>query len=122
MGFVLIKTYGNYIEDENTLTIINMASGMRLMVHESQVGRATEILQHAEEEFLNSLPCPVCHQKMGFEIKQVTENHAAALKDIPFGGFIRFISRLLNDETTAEVKHYVCNNCHTEFDNLPSTD
>lgn len=140
MGFVLIKTFGNYIEanialsmlqqqninchieDENTLTIINMASGMRLMVHESQVRRAMEILQDAEKEFLNSLTCPNCHRQAGFEIKYVIESHAAALKSIPFGGFISFLSRLFNYETKSELKHYVCNSCHTEFDNLPSTD
>jgi DNA-directed RNA polymerase subunit RPC12/RpoP len=139
MGFVLIKTFNNYIEanialsmleeqdinchieDENTVTIINMSSGMRLMVHESQIERAMDILQNAEKEYLNSLECPHCHAMAGFTIKFVEESHEDALKKMPFGRFILLFSKLLHKEgTVSKVKHYVCNNCHREFNELPS--
>jgi len=138
MGFVLIKTFGNYIEanialsmleqeginchieDENTLTILNMASGMRLMVYETQAERAVEILQDAEKEYLNNLLCPNCNHR-GFEIKIVTESHESALKALPFGKIFAFLSKtLFKDGTTMAVKHYICSNCKKEFNDPPS--
>jgi DNA-directed RNA polymerase subunit RPC12/RpoP len=138
MGFVLIKTFGNYIEanialsmleqeginchieDENTLTILNMASGMRLMVYETQVERAFEILQDAEKEYLNNLLCPDCNHR-GFEIKYVKESHESGLNSLPFGRIFAFLSKTLSKEgTTMEVKHYVCSTCKKEFNDLPS--
>jgi Zn finger protein HypA/HybF involved in hydrogenase expression len=138
MGFILLKTFANYIEanialsmleeeginchleDENTVTMMSMSSGIRLMVYDSQAERAAEVIKEAEIEYLNYLSCPDCHSS-GFEIRYVTENHADALKKIPFGRIIALLSRTLTKEgTNMQVKHYVCNNCHKEFDDIPS--
>jgi hypothetical protein len=138
MGFVLLKTFGNYLEanmsmtmleeeginchleDEHSVTLMYMSSGVRLMVYETQVDRATEIIRNAETEYLKTIPCPSCHIQ-GFEIKYVTESHESAVRKLPFGRFIAWTSKMLTKEgTTMQVKHYVCCNCGKEFEDLPS--
>jgi hypothetical protein len=138
MGFVLLKTFGNYIEaniamsmleeegvnchieDESSSTLMYMASGFRLMVYESQVERAGELIANAENEYLKTILCPVCHHS-GFEIKYVTESHEDSLRKMPLGRMIAFLSRMLTKEgTTMQVKHYVCENCGKEFEELPA--
>lgn len=138
MGYVLLKTFGNYIEanialsmleegginchieDENSVTLMYMASGFRLMVYETQVDRAEEILMNAEAEYLKTISCPICHHS-GFEIKYVTESHESDVKKLPLGRMIALMSKLLTKEgTTMQVKHYVCGNCGKEFEELPS--
>ena len=134
MEFVQVISYGNYVEanialsmlqdesinchllDENTTTLINISGGMRLMVHHSQVDRAMQILKNVEIEFLKTVECPQCHHH-GFKVKYVT---------IDVGHFLpRLVRILLNlfskDETRAQVKHYICNNCGKEFEEIPSS-
>lgn len=138
MRFFLLKTFGNYIEasiavsileeeginchleDENSVTLMTSFSGIRLMVYESQAQRAAEIIQEAETRYLKTISCPFCHQS-GFEIKYAEESHNAAVKKIPFGRMIAFLSKALTKEgTSMQVKHYVCSNCNKEFADLPS--
>lgn len=138
MTFILLKTFGNYIEanialsmledaginchieDENTLTLINMASGIKLMVHQSHAERAVEVLQDAEAEYLKNLTCPQCNHT-GFEVKLITESHESGLQKLPFGRLIAFLSKILSNEgTNMQVKHYQCVNCHKEFENPPA--
>jgi len=138
MNFILLKTFGNYIEanialsmleeaginchieDENTLTLINMSSGIRLMVHQSHAERAVEVLKEAEIEYLKNLECPQCHHK-GFEIKMITESHESGLRNLPFGQVMIFLSKLLSKEgASMQVKHYQCANCRKEFENPPA--
>jgi hypothetical protein len=137
MSFILLKTFSNYIEanialsmlereginchieDENIVTIINLASGIRLMVFQSQAERALEILKDAELEYLNNLSCPRCNQA-GFDIKYVTAPNETKLNKLPFGRIATAIFNLFNSGSAASpVKHYVCRNCHTEFDEMP---
>jgi len=137
MGFILLNAFGNYIEanialtmleeegikcyieDENSGIIIHMASGIRLMVYEEQAERAAEVIKKAETEYLKSVSCPVCHHT-GFEIKMVKESHEAALKKLPFGRLMAFMSKAFSkDGTTTDVKHYVCLNCNKDFEELP---
>ena len=138
MEFILLKTFSNYVEanialsmleekgvrchleNENTSSIMGMVSGIRLMVINSQLARAEDVLKEAEEEYLNSITCPLCHHS-GLEIKYVTESHEDAVRKMPLGRFIVFMSKLFSKEgTTHEVKHYICKNCHKEFEDLPA--
>jgi DNA-directed RNA polymerase subunit RPC12/RpoP len=138
MGFVLLKSFNNYIEahialsmleeeginchieDEHTVTILNFSSGMKLMVYDSQLERSLEILKLAELEYLKTIVCPNCKQN-ALEIKYVMQDDSIALRKMPFGGFISFMSRLLSTEDNkTEVKHYVCSNCHKEYEDLPT--
>jgi len=138
MKFVLLTTFGNYIEasiavslleeegivchieQENISTLMYMASGMRLMVVESQAERAAEVIKKVEEEFVKTIHCPRCSY-MGFTIKMVTESHESVLNKLPFGRIMSFMSKTFTKEgTTHDVKHYVCNNCQKEFEDLPS--
>lgn len=138
MGFVLLKSFNNYIEahialsmleeqginchieDEHTVTILNFSSGMRLMVYDSQLERSREILKLAELEYLKTIACPNCKQKT-LEIKYVMQDDRIALQKMPLGGFISLMSRLLSrEDNKTEVKHYVCSNCHKEYEDLPT--
>jgi DNA-directed RNA polymerase subunit RPC12/RpoP len=138
MGFVLLKSFNNYIEahialsmleeeginchieDEHTVTILNFSSGMRLMVYDSQLERSREILKLSELEYLKTIVCPNCKQK-ALEIKYVMQDDNIALKKMPFGRFISMMSRLISkDDNQTEVKHYVCTNCHKEYEDLPT--
>jgi len=132
MEFVQLASYGNYVEAnialsmlqeeginchllyETTATLINTYGGMRLMVYASQTERAKELLKNVEIEFLKTLECPQCHNH-GFKLKYVT---------IDVGNFLpRLVRTVLNliskDETKAQIKHYVCDNCNKEFEDLP---
>ena len=138
MGFVLLKSFNNYIEahialsmleeeginchieDEHTVTILNFSSGMRLMVYDSQLERSREILRLSELEFLKTIVCPNCKQK-ALEIKYVMQDDIIALRKMPFGRFISAMSRLISKgDNQTEVKHYICANCHKEYEDLPT--
>lgn len=138
MSYIVLKTYSNYIEanialsmleqeginchleDEHTVTMISLASGIRLMVYASQAERAAEVLVNVETEYLKTVRCPNCDHS-GFEIKYVTESHESEMRKLPFGRFFVFLSKLSSKEgPTIQVKHYICLNCKKEFDDLPS--
>jgi len=138
MGFVPLKSFNNYIEahialsmleeeginchidDENTVTILNFSSGMRLMVYDSQLERSREILKLAELEYLKTIVCPNCKEK-ALEIKYIMQDDNVVLHKMPFGRFISLMSRILSKEDNkTEVKHYVCSNCHKEYEDLPT--
>src|SRR6476620_1708564 len=118
MGFVPLKSFNNYIEahialsmlqeeginchieDENTVTILNFSSGMRLMVYDSQLERARELLNLAALEYLKTIVCPDCKQK-ALEIKYIMQDDK-----LPFGRFLSLMSRFLSKEDNrTEVKH-----------------
>ncbi|MCW3120160.1 MAG: hypothetical protein JWM28_4242, partial [Chitinophagaceae bacterium] len=57
----------------------------------------------------------------GFEIKYVTESHEPGLNKLPFGRILVFLLKaFIQEGTTTQVKHYVCSNCRTEFDEIPA--
>lgn len=138
MRLVLLKTFVNYIEanivmsmleeegivchleGENAVTLTGMASGMKLMVHEGQAERAAEVLIAAEGVFVNSIPCPRCNNT-GLTLKIIKEDHSAALKRLPLGRLMVFLQKNFSKEGTHTIiKHYVCNHCGKEFDDIPS--
>jgi predicted RNA-binding Zn-ribbon protein involved in translation (DUF1610 family) len=82
MDFILLKTYGNYIEanidagtleengincwlkDENTVTIdpilTNAIGGIKLMVEKAHAQKAWDILEQLKKEHRATLTCPKC--------------------------------------------------------------
>lgn len=136
--FVLLKTYGNYVEanialsmleeegircyikNETSTIIMYMASGFPLLVYGGQLERAKEIIQEAEAVYLQSVTCEKC-QRQGFEIKMCTEDHGDVLRKLPFGRMFRFFAKHFTKEgTTHHVRHYICRNCGKEYEELPS--
>jgi len=137
MDFILLKTFSNYVEaniaqtmledegvrchleHENTSALMGMVFGIKLMVYNTQVERAVEILKLAEDQYLSTITCPVCHHE-GFQIIYVKESHEDIIKRIPFVRWFASISKLFSkDAMTHQAKHYVCKNCSKEFDELP---
>ena len=133
MNFVQIRSFDNYIEanlvlgmlqeeginchlkDEHTITIDPLLSpaigGMKLMVYESQVERAKEILAEAEKAYVKTIPCPRCGEKK-LKVKEYVDkprNFLAALK-----------AQLLMGQTAPVIKYYYCENCGTVYQELPS--
>jgi len=88
MEFVYVNSYNNYIEanialsmlqdeginchltDENINSLLNMHSGMRLMVYHSQAERAIKVLKNAEKKYLETIACSNC-KNHSLEIKLV---------------------------------------------------
>lgn len=131
MTFVPLRTFDNYIEanivmnmlvasdinahlkDEHTVTIDPLLSpalgGIKLMVHYTQVERAWELLDDAEEQYLKSIPCPVCKQH-SLKIVSVTKKYKCRLSAI--------INMLLSGKPVEPVKMYQCNSCGYDFKDL----
>jgi len=131
MNFIPIRAYDNYIyanmrlsmlqehdinchlKDEFTVTIdplLNPAiGGIKLMVADAQVERAQQILNDAELEWLQTIPCPACGQK--------TMRKEVLVKEFPgFWGKVK--SMLANGEEREIRTVYVCGSCGKEFKEL----
>lgn len=131
MTFVPMRSFDNYIEanivmnmlvasdinahlkDEHTVTIDPLLSpalgGIKLMVHYTQVERAWELLDEAEEEYLQTIPCPVC-KVHALKIISVTKKYKCKLSAV--------INMLLSGKSVELVKMYQCNNCGYDFKEL----
>ena len=131
MNFVNICAYDNYVQanmqlsmlqelginchlkDEHTITIDPLLSpaigGMKLMVAESQVKRAREILEETEQEWLKTVHCPACGQE-GLR-KEVN------VKEFP-GLWGKLKSILANGQEQEVRTVYTCLHCGAEFDSL----
>ena len=137
MDFILLKTFSNYVEaniaqsmleaegvrchleHENTSALMGMMAGIKLMVYNTQLERAVEILKVAEEQYLNTLSCPNCHHQ-GFKIAYVTESHEDIVRRIPFVRWLAAISKLFSKGAmTHQAKHYICKNCSKEYEEIP---
>ena len=133
MEFVYVNSYNNYIEanialsmlqdeginchltDEHINSLLNMHSGMRLMVYHSQAERAIEVLKNTEKKYLETIACPNC-KNHSLEIKLVTKN----MRPFP-GSFFSFLERLiLKNRINTKLKHYSCKNCNKEYEELPA--
>ena len=134
MTFVPLRTFDNYIEanivlsmlvasginahlkDEHTVTIDPLLSpalgGMKLMVHFAQVERAWELLEDAEHQYLQSIPCPVC-KTHALKAISVTKKYQCRLSAI--------INMLLCGESVEIIKMYQCTSCGYDFKELPKT-
>jgi hypothetical protein len=98
---------------------MNYASGVKLVVFETQVERAAEILRRAEEEYLKTIPCPHCHQQM-LQIKYVTRDSETVFRSF-FAKLVSDFAKLFSGKDVQfEEKHYFCANCNKEYDALPS--
>jgi ribosomal protein L37AE/L43A len=132
MNFVELRSFDNYIEanivlnmlrhanischlkDEYTVTIDPLLSpalgGMKLMVHASQVERAWDMIEQAEEKYLQSVPCPVC-KTHALKIISVTKKYKCKLAALA--------SMLLNGKSVEMSKIYQCSSCGYDFKSLP---
>ena len=133
MTFVPLRSFNNYIEanivlnmlvasginghlkDENTVTIDPLLSpalgGIKLMVYYSQVERAWELLEDAEEQYLKTIPCPVCKAHT-LKIVSVTKKHRCRLSAI--------INMMMTGKSVELVKMYECASCGYDFKELPA--
>jgi ribosomal protein L37AE/L43A len=132
MNFVELRSFDNYIEanivlnmlqnaninchlkDEYTVTIDPLLSpalgGMKLMVHTSQVERAWDMIETAEEQYLRTVACPVC-KAHSLKIISVTRKHKCKLAALA--------SMLLNGKSVEVSKIYQCSSCGYDFKALP---
>jgi hypothetical protein len=132
MDFVAIRAFDNYIEanivlqmlqhhhinchlkDENIVTVNPFLSpaigGMKLMVHHVHVERAWDLLDEAENSYLKSIPCPVCHHNK-LETVSVTKKHNSRLAALA--------SMLLNGQSVEVKKVFRCSGCGYDFEHLP---
>lgn len=103
-----------HLEDEHLNTIVNLTSGMRLMVYESQVERARQLLADAEAAFIATLSCSRCgQQQLQMKLVQVDVKPQ-------FGGIFSFLSKLLSGvDNRVTMKHYQCKHCGMEYEELP---
>ena len=133
MKFVPLRTFDNYIEanivmnmliasginahlkDEFTITIDPLLSpalgGMKLMVHYTQIERAWELLEDAEQQYLKSVPCPVC-KAHALRIVSITKKYRCRLSAL--------INMLLSGKSVELIKMYQCNDCGYDFKELPA--
>ncbi len=132
MDFVSLRSFDNYIEanivlnmlqhsninchlkDENVVTtnpfLSQAIGGMKLMVHHSQVERAWNLLNNAEEAYLRSIACPICH---AHQLKIVVVNRPYQNK------LCALASMLLNGKSVEITKMYQCGKCGYDFKELP---
>ncbi len=132
MEFVQLRSFDNYIEanivlsmlmaaninchlkDENLVTIDPFLSpaigGMKLMVHHSHAERAWELLDEAEEQYLKSIPCPVCRAH-ALKAVSIAREHKCKLGAL--------VSMLLNGQSVEVKKIYKCSACGYDFKELP---
>ena len=132
MTFVPLRTFDNYIEanivmnmlvasginahlkDELTITIDPLLSpalgGMKLMVHYTQIERAWELLEDAEQQYLKSIPCPVC-KAHSLKVVSITKKYKCRLSAL--------INMLVSGKSVELVKIYKCAHCGYDFKELP---
>lgn len=132
MEFVPLRSFDNYIEanivlsmlmaaninchlkDENTITIDPLLSpalgGIKLMVHHQHAERAWDLLDEAEQQYLKSIPCPVC-KAHALKTISVTKQHKCRLSAL--------VSMLLNGRSVEVAKMYQCTECGYDFRELP---
>ena len=132
MNFILLRSYDNYItanlhlqqleaegirvylENENVATIApylgGAAGGIRLMVFEDQLQRATELITAIEEEYRKSLPCPKCGT---FNIHSVVNTKKAS------NWFGAIFTSLFANYAVPVSTIYRCFTCGYEMENLP---
>lgn len=132
MEFVQLRSFDNYIEanivlsmlmsaninchlkDEHLVTIDPFLSpaigGMKLMVHHAHAERAWELLDEAEEQYLKSIPCPVCRTH-ALKAVSIAKQHKCKLAAL--------VSMLLNGQSVEVKKIYRCDACGYDFKELP---
>ena len=102
-----------YLKDENTITIDPLLSpalgGMKLMVRESALPKATSLVEEFELEHLKSLACPHCGNT---SIQRI-------VKTLQPSNFLSgLLSRLINGSPDSKTIIYRCANCGHIIDDL----
>ncbi|MFT3703474.1 MAG: DUF2007 domain-containing protein [Agriterribacter sp.] len=132
MNAVVIRTFDTYIDaniilgklqsegipcflrDEYTVTIdpilSNAIGGIKLVVPESEVERAKELLKSFDEEKKAVLQCPQCHSRNVEYISNPAKsgNWLSAIMGFFFASYALSIKKV-----------YHCFNCGFEFEDLP---
>ncbi len=103
-----------WLKDENTVTIdpilTNAIGGIKLMVHESQLERATDLLRIMKNKEHKASPCPNCNS---LNVEFIVSNRRA-------GNWISAITTfVLGDFAMAPHKVFHCFDCGCEFDAPP---
>ncbi|MES1221897.1 MAG: DUF2007 domain-containing protein [Bacteroidota bacterium] len=132
MNFVQIRSFDNYVsanillsllqdegincylKDEYTVTIDpflnNAIGGIKLMVYEMQAERAEAVLENADKNFLQTVPCPDC-------------GHCALEKKVQIKKPRNFLEKiyflLLNGTEQQRKIFYACSYCHSVFNEIP---
>ena len=132
MEYVQLRSFDNYIEanivlnmlrhehinchlqDENIITIDPLLSpalgGMKLMVHHAHIERAWDLMDKAEEQYLKSIPCPIC-KAHALKAISYTKKYKCKLSAL--------VSMLLNGKSVEVGKMYQCSACGYDFKELP---
>lgn len=130
--FIEIRSFDNYVEanivlarlrsegiqchlkDEHIITIDPLLSpaigGMKLMVHERDLKQAWELMEEAERNYLEGVPCPICKKhslKIVFRAEKAKSIWGA------------LASMLLKGQQVEIRKTYTCSSCGYDFNELP---
>lgn len=130
--FVVLRTYDNYIpanmmlqrleeehiraylQDEHTVTIdpilSNAIGGIKLMVHQEQLGRAMELVNGFEHVYKQAVACPQCGSH---NVHFVTENNN------PMNWLSAIFSWLFGNYAMSVKSVYRCFECDHEFEEMP---
>jgi hypothetical protein len=131
MDYVELRSFDNYIEanivmhmlqhsritchlkDEYMVTLDPLLSpaigGMKLMVHHTDVEKAWDLMDRAEQEYLKSIPCPIC-KAHGLKAVIVTKHHSCKMSAL--------VSMLLNGHSIEISKVYQCSACGYDFKDI----
>ena len=134
MSYSILNTYDNYIDanlhlmqlqeegincwlkDEHTVTIdpilTNAVGGIKLMVHETQKERATDLLRTIINKAKENRACPHCGS---LNVEYIVSNRKAS------NWFSAFFSFLLGDMAIGAQKIYHCFDCGKEFEEVKNT-
>lgn len=128
MSYSILNTYDNYIDanlhmmqlqeegincwlkDENTVTIdpllTNAIGGIKLMVHETQKDRATDLLRTIVNKAKENRACPYCGS---LNVEYIFSNRKTS------NWFSAIFTYLLGGYALASEKMYHCFDCEKEF-------
>lgn len=103
-----------WLKDENTVTIdpllTNAIGGIKLMVHETQKDRATDLLRTILNKAKENRACPYCGS---FNVEYIFSNRKAS------NWFSAIFTYLLGGYALAAEKMYHCFDCEKEFSEIP---
>jgi DNA-directed RNA polymerase subunit RPC12/RpoP len=131
MSYTLLNTYDNYIDanlhlmqlqeegincwlkDEHTVTIdpilTNAIGGIKLMVHETQLERAADLLRSIINKAKANKACPYCSS---LNVEYIVSNRKSS------NIFSAIFTFLLGDMAIGAQKIYRCFNCEKEFEEV----
>ncbi len=115
LGMLLENDVNCYLDDEKRISIdplFNPTAGGNLMVAESDIDKARELIKEAEAQYVGSIPCPYCQS-----CSLIIEDRA----DKPKSFWDRMKNRIAYGEEEVHTKIYRCENCKkifTELDNV----